>query len=322
LRGSIHLSERPVEEHAQGHHQVEGAHADDGGNQPHLLDDHAGQERPDRDAGLSQGGQRPEDPAQQIRWVCSWMTVEAMGLMGPNSSPPTNPAMTSTPSGGVRARNPKMTSAPSTQQLRKVKRRGQPRPTAPNSGEPVSAPAPKAPMARPRLVGLPPTASGDPADSQRGADDPGPSSAARGLQHEPGPGHDRHHHAHLGHALGREKHRQPSAVGNRGRRLRHGRGAPPIIPRSPPSPGADKGQDRPERQPGQRMPRRDLLMPPSTSCRTRRPPAATQPGSAYHQVWSAIGSEGSGGTGSGYTGARKVPSGRERSAVPQRQGGR
>jgi hypothetical protein len=35
------------------------------------------------------------------------MTVEAMGLMGPKSSPPTNPAMTSTPSGGVRARNPK-----------------------------------------------------------------------------------------------------------------------------------------------------------------------------------------------------------------------
>jgi hypothetical protein len=47
----VHLAKRPVEEHAQGHQQGDGAHAENGGDQPGPLDHHADQGGSDRDAG-------------------------------------------------------------------------------------------------------------------------------------------------------------------------------------------------------------------------------------------------------------------------------
>jgi len=38
LRIYIHLAERRIEEHAEGHRQIDRAHAQDGRHEPHLLD--------------------------------------------------------------------------------------------------------------------------------------------------------------------------------------------------------------------------------------------------------------------------------------------
>src|SRR5215218_1146670 len=51
-------------------------------------------------------------------------------------------------------------------------------------------------------------------------------------------------------------------------------GAAPGGDRPPPGPTADEGQDRPERQRSQRMPRRDLLMPALDALVHRRAPNA------------------------------------------------
>jgi hypothetical protein len=101
LPGGVHLAQRSVEEHAQGHQQVDRAHAEDGRHQPGSLDHDAGQDGPEGMPAWARAVSAPNTRPSSWGGVCSWMTVEARGLMGPNSSPPMNPAATRTPSGGV-----------------------------------------------------------------------------------------------------------------------------------------------------------------------------------------------------------------------------
>ena len=64
----VHLMQGPVEEHAQRHQQIQDPQADDGRHQPRPLDHDPGQDGPEGDAGLGQGGERPKDPPQQLGW--------------------------------------------------------------------------------------------------------------------------------------------------------------------------------------------------------------------------------------------------------------
>lgn len=106
LRTDIHSTKRRVEEHADSHHDVDGAHADDGRDQARLLHRQTHDHGSDREGRLCDSGDHAENAPNRCGGVFSCVTVAKIGLTGPNASPAATAATMATTSGGDSASVP------------------------------------------------------------------------------------------------------------------------------------------------------------------------------------------------------------------------
>ena len=79
----VHTPQHQVEEHADGHHDVDDAHAHDGRDQSSLLHRDACNQLSDRDRRLGDRGERPEHASQQVRRRAFLRDRREDGVNGP-----------------------------------------------------------------------------------------------------------------------------------------------------------------------------------------------------------------------------------------------